>query len=219
MAGFDLSVTDKLLTTTRAVRKRLDLSRPVPDQVIRDCLELTLQAPTGSNKQGWRWIVVTDAAKRAALADIYREGAGTYLTESQKKAEAAGKAQDGRVYSSAQYLADNLQDAPVHVIPCIRVDHLPPNPPQRVWAGLMGSIMPAVWSFQLALRSRGLGSTLTTLHLSNGEKAADLLGIPEGIMQVGLLPVAYTIGDDFKPAKRPPLVDVLHWNTWDGEQA
>lgn len=219
MARFDLSVTDKLLTTTRAVRKRLDLSRPVPDQVIRDCLELTLQAPTGSNKQGWRWIVVTDAAKRAALADIYREGAGTYLTESQKKAEAAGKAQDGRVYSSAQYLADNLQDAPVHVIPCIRVDHLPPNPPQRVWAGLMGSIMPAVWSFQLALRSRGLGSTLTTLHLSNGEKAADLLGIPEGIMQVGLLPVAYTIGDDFKPAKRPPLDDVLHWNTWDGEQA
>lgn len=219
MAGFDLSVTDKLLTTTRAVRKRLDLGRPVPDQIIRDCLELTLQAPTGSNKQGWRWIVVTDAAKRAALADIYREGAGTYLTESQKKAEAAGKAQDGRVYSSAQYLADNLQDAPVHVIPCIRVDHLPPNPPQRVWAGLMGSIMPAVWSFQLALRSRGLGSTLTTLHLSNGEKAADLLGIPEGIMQVGLLPVAYTIGDDFKPAKRPPLDDVLHWNTWDGEQA
>ena len=219
MAGFDLSVTDKLLTTTRAVRKRLDLSRPVPDQIIRDCLELTLQAPTGSNKQGWRWIVVTDAAKRAALADIYREGAGTYLTESQKKAEAAGKVQDGRVYSSAQYLADNLQDAPVHVIPCIRVDHLPPNPPQRVWAGLMGSIMPAVWSFQLALRSRGLGSTLTTLHLSNGEKAAELLGIPEGIMQVGLLPVAYTIGDDFKPAKRPPLDDVLHWNTWDGEQA
>jgi nitroreductase len=219
MAGFDLSVTDKLLTTTRAVRKRLDLSRPVPDQIIRDCLELTLQAPTGSNKQGWRWMVVTDPAKRAALADIYREGAGTYLTESQKKAEAAGKAQDGRVYSSAQYLADNLQDAPVHVIPCIRVDHLPPNPPQRVWAGLMGSIMPAVWSFQLALRSRGLGSTLTTLHLSNGEKAADLLGIPEGIMQVGLLPVAYTIGDDFKPAKRPPLDHVLHWNIWDGEQA
>ena len=217
MAGFDLSVTDKLLTTTRAVRKRLDLSRPVPDQIIRDCLELTLQAPTGSNKQGWRWIAVTDAAKRAALADIYREGAGTYLTESQKKAESAGKAQDGRVYSSAQYLADNLQDVPVHVIPCIRVDHLPPNPPQRVWAGLMGSIMPAVWSFQLALRSRGLGSTLTTLHLSNGEKAAELLGIPEGIMQVGLLPVAYTIGDDFKPAKRPPLDDVLHWNTWDSE--
>lgn len=217
MAGFDLSVTDKLLTTTRAVRKRLDLSRPVPDQIIRDCLELTLQAPTGSNKQGWRWMVVTDPAKRAALADIYRSGAGTYLTESQKKAEAAGKAQDGRVYSSAQYLADNLQDAPVHVIPCIRVDHLPPNPPQRVWAGLMGSIMPAVWSFQLALRSRGLGSTLTTLHLSNGDKAADLLGIPEGIMQVGLLPVAYTIGDDFKPAKRPPLDHVLHWNIWDGE--
>jgi nitroreductase len=215
MSGFDLSVTNALLTTTRAVRKRLDFTRPVPDQVIRDCLELTLQAPTGSNKQGWRWMVVTDVDKRKALADIYRAGAGTYLQDSEKKAVAAGQAQDSRVYSSAQYLADHLQDAPVHVIPCIRVDHLPPNPPNRVWAGLMGSIMPAVWSFQLALRSRGLGSTLTTLHLQKEAEAAKILGIPDGIMQVGLLPVAYTIGDTFKPAKRPPLDEVLHWNDWD----
>ncbi len=215
MSVYDLATTDALLSTTRAVRKRLDLKKPVPDQVIRDCLELTLQAPTGSNRQGWRWIVVTDAAKRAALADIYRRGAGAYLKESGEQAKAEGRVQDSRVYDSAQYLADHMHEVPVHVIPCIRVDHLPANPPHRVWAGVMGSIMPAVWSFQLALRARGLGSALTTLHLAHQDEAQALLGIPDGLMQVGLLPVAYTIGTEFKPAKRPPLDAVVHWNQWD----
>jgi nitroreductase len=218
MSVYDLAITDALLSTTRAVRKRLDLKKPVPDQVIRDCLELTLQAPTGSNRQGWRWVVVTDADKRAALADLYRKGVGTYLKESGEQAKAEGRAQDSRVYDSAQYLADHLHEVPVHVIPCIRADHLPENPPRRVWPGLMGSIMPAVWSFQLALRARGLGSALTTLHLAYEKEAAALLDIPDGIMQVGLLPVAYTIGTEFKPVKRPPLDTVLHWNQWDGSK-
>lgn len=218
MSVYDLSVTDALLSTTRAVRKRLDLQKPVPEAVIRECLELTLQAPTGSNRQGWRWVVVTDAEKRRALADIYRRGAGSYLRDSRVKAEQQNRAQDSRVYDSADYLAEHLQEVPVHMIPCIRVDHLPAEPPRRVWAGLMGSIMPAVWSFQLALRARGLGSCLTTLHLQNEAEAAKLLGIPEGIMQVGLLPVAYTIGTEFKPAKRPPLDEVLHWNQWDADR-
>jgi len=218
MSVYDLAITDALLSTTRAVRKRLDLKKPVPEQVIRDCLELTLQAPTGSNRQGWRWVVVTDADKRAALADIYRRGAGAYLKESAEQAKAEGRGQDGRVYDSAQYLADHLHEVPVHVLPCIRAGHLPENPPRRVWPGLMGSIMPAVWSFQLALRARGLGSALTTLHLAHEDEAAALLGIPDGIMQVGLLPVAYTIGTDFKPVKRPPLDTVLHWNQWDASK-
>jgi nitroreductase len=217
MTVFDLETTDALLSTTRAVRKRLDFDRAVPDRIIRECLELTLQAPTGSNRQGWRWIVVTDADKRKALADLYRQGAGDYLKGGEEQSVAAGKQQDARVFNSAQYLAERLQDAPVHVIPCIRVDHMPDNPPRRMWAGTMGSIMPAVWSFQLALRSRGLGSVLTTLHLGKEQEAADLLGIPDGIMQVGLLPVAYTVGTDFKPAKRPPLTDILHWDEWDAE--
>lgn len=215
MSLFNLAETDRLLSTTRAVRKRLDMKKPVPDSVLRECLELTLQAPTGSNKQGWRWIVVKDAGKRAALADLYRAGAGDYLKEGEKQAKASGEAQNSRVFSSADYLAEHLQDVPVHVIPCIRVDHLPADPPRRVWPGVMGSIMPAVWSFQLALRSRGLGSSLTTLHLSKEKEAAELLGIPDGIMQCGLLPVAYTKGTDFKPAKRPPLDEVLHWDGWD----
>ena len=214
MAVYDLSITDGLLSTTRAVRKRLDFERPVSNDIIRACLELALQAPTGANRQGWRWIVITDCDKRNAMGEIYRRGAGTYLEDGQRNADTTGAAQDSRVFSSAQYLAANIQKAPVHVIPCIAVDQLPVDPPRHVWPGLMGSILPAVWSFQLALRARGLGSTFTTLHLRRADEAAELLGIPAYIMQVGLVPVAYTIGTDFKPAHRPPLEDVTHWEQW-----
>lgn len=214
MALFDLSQTDGLLTTTRAVRKRLDLDRPVPREVIRECLELAIQAPSGSNRQGWRWLVVSDVEKRRALAELYRQGAGSYLEDAHREATARGDAQNSRVFDSARYLAEHLQDVPVHVIPCIRDDHLTADPPRHVWPGLMGSILPAVWSFQLALRSRGLGSVLTTLHLAHAEEAKALLGIPDGIMQVALLPVAYTLGTEFKPAKRQPLDEILHWDTW-----
>lgn len=214
MNVYDLSVTDALLSTTRAVRKRLDFDKPVPRQIIVDCLNLALQAPTGSNRQGWRWIVVTDADTRMALADLYRKGVGSYLDDAYREATARGAAQDSRVFDSARYLAERLQDAPVHVIPCILADHIPADAPPRAWGGLMGSIFPAMWSFQLALRARGLGSVLTTLHLKYEDEAAALLGIPDDIVQAGLLPVAYTIGTDFKPAKRRPLEEIVHWEKW-----
>ena len=211
---FDLAVTDALLSTTRAVRKRLDVDRPVPRDVLRECLQLSLQAPTGGNRQGWSWVVVEDAGKRQALAELYRKGAGSYLEQMGAAAEASGDAQTLRVLASAQFLVDHIQDAPVHVIPCIDVSHLPDNPPRRVWPGVMGSIFPAVWSSQLALRARGLGSTLTTFHLNCEAEAAQLLGMPDTVMQVGLLPVAYTKGTDFKPAKRENLDEVTHWDQW-----
>lgn len=212
MAPFDLETTDRLLATTRAVRKRLDLTRPVDRDVILECLELAMQAPTGSNRQGWRFIVVTDAATRASLAEIYRKGAMGYLNAAYERASGAGDDQTERVFSSTLYLAEHFQDVPVHVIPCIRAT--PPTNP-TAWASLMGSIFPAVWSFQLALRSRGLGSTLTTLHLRHADESAALLGIPDGVMQVALLPVAYTLGTDFKPAARPPVETITHWDHWD----
>ncbi len=214
MSVFDLSVTDALLSTTRAVRKRLDLARPVPSEIIRECLELSLQAPSGSNRQGWRWIVVTDADKRRELAELYRKGAGDYLEDGYQEAKAAGAAQDIRVYESARYLSDRLDEVPVHVIPCIHMHADPADNPELWWPSLMGSILPAVWSFQLALRARGLGSTFTTLHLNCAEETAALLGIPDDVKQAGLLPVAYTLGTNFKPAERRPLDDVLHWNGW-----
>ena len=184
MSVFDLAVTDALLSTTRSVRKRLDLERPVPSEIIRECLELSMQAPSGSNVQGWRWIVVTDGDTRRALADIYRKGTDTYLEDGYRAAKAAGAAQDVRVYDSARYLYDRLDEVPVHVIPCIKVRDELIDKPEIYWPSLMGSILPTVWSFQLALRARGLGSTYTTLHLNCADEAAALLGIPDDIIPV-----------------------------------
>lgn len=207
-AGFDLETTDRLLSTTRAVRKRLDLDRPVEPEVITECLRLATQAPTGSNAQGWRWLVVTDADKRAALARLYEEGGRDYLAAGAATAEG----QQARVLDSALHLVDILARVPVHVIPCIRgrVE----GQPQATLAGFYGSILPAVWSFQLALRARGLGSAWTSLHLAKEREAAELLGIPEDVTQVALIPVAYTVGTDFKPAVRRPVEEVTYWDTW-----
>lgn len=210
---FDLATTDALLSTTRAVRKRLDLDRAVPREVINECLELAVQAPTASNSQSWRWIVVDDPAKRLALAEIYRKGALPYLASPLKASNEADPGQGERVRDSAQWLAENLEKVPVHVIPC--VEGCPPaGAPAMISAGVFGSIFPAVWSFQLALRARGLGSALTTLHLLHEQEAADLLGLPDNVMQVALLPVGYTKGTDFKPAVRPPVSGITHWNGW-----
>jgi nitroreductase len=210
---FDIAMTDELLATTRAVRKRLDLDRPVPRDVILECLELAVQAPTGSNTQGWRWLVIDDAAQRAALATLYRKAASIYLNQANDAAQARGDRQTERVYDSAMWLMDNLEKVPVHLIPCIE-GRPPANAPAAMLAGLYGSIFPAVWSFQLALRARGLGSALTTLHLVHEQEAAALLGLPDNILQVALLPVAYTRGTDFKRAARPPVSNITHWNRW-----
>jgi nitroreductase len=205
----DTDVTDYLLSTTRAVRRRLDLERPVPREVILDCLRLAQQAPTGSNSQTWRWLIVTDEAKRAALAEIYRDASAEYFTASRGEVDD----QTARVRDSALYLRDNLHRVPVHAIPLIkgRVERVS----TEQLAGFFGSILPSAWSFLLALRSRGLGSSWTTLHLLQAQRAAELLGIPEGYTQVALLPVAYTIGEDFKPAKRPPVEEIVHWDGWE----
>ncbi len=210
---FDVHMTDELLATTRAVRKRLDLSRDVPRPVIEECLELAVQAPTGSNSQTWRWVVVDDAEKRKALAEMYKRNADAYLTAAGAEADKRGDKQTKRVFSSAVYLAEHLHEVPVHVIPCVE-GRPPKDTPLPMLAGLYGSIFPAVWSFQLALRARGLGSALTTLHLGAEKEAAELLDLPDNVMQVALLPVAYTVGTHFKRAKRPPIASVTHWNGW-----
>jgi nitroreductase len=205
----DTAQADLLLSTTRAVRRRLDLDRPVEPEIILECLRLAVQSPTGGNRQGWRFVVVTDADKRAALAKIYSDLGSDYLRTAY---ETADEAQTKRVYGSAVYLADILHRVPVHVVACSegRVD----GAANVVSASFYGSILPAVWSFMLALRSRGLGSVWTTLHLREETEAAKLLGIPDNYSQVALIPVAYTVGRDFKPAQRPPVEEVTYWNGW-----
>ena len=207
---FDLAQTDALLSTTRAVRKRLDLEREVPDDVLLECLQLAVQAPTGSNQQGWRWMVIRDAEKKQALADLYNEAGGEYLAAAAEQADQAS--QQGRVIDSANFLAQNMGKVPVLLIPLI-IGRLPDNSSNAA-AGLMGSIMPAMWSFQLALRSRGLGSCLTTLHLAKEQEAAEILGIPDHMTQAGLIPVAYTKGTDFKPAKRADVAEITYLDTY-----
>ena len=205
---FDLAQTDALLSTTRAVRKRLDFDKPVPDEVLLECLRLAVQAPTGSNRQGWRWMIVRDEAKKAALADIYNRAGGEYLKTAAASAEAG--TQTGRVMNSATFLAENLGRVPVMVIPLII--GRPADVSQA--AGFFGSIIPAMWSFQLALRSRGLGSCYTTIHLGLEKEAAELLGIPDHMSQAGLLPVGYTLGTDFKPAARGPIEEITYLDTY-----
>ena len=214
----NLAVLDHLLTTTRSVRKRLDLTRPVERAVIEQCLEIAGQAPSGSNRQGWHFVVVTDGEKKQFIAERYRKAwygynatrsaaTGPDLTAEEKQLQ--------RVISSAQYLADHLQDVPVLVIPCI--EGRPEDAAPASQAGLYGSILPAAWSLMLALRARGLGSAWTTLHLQSEREIAELLGIPDEISQAALLPVAYFKGDDFRPAKRKLMRDRTYWDSWQTE--
>jgi nitroreductase len=205
----DISSVDELLTTTRSVRKRRDLTRPVDREVILVCVRLAMQAPTASNAQDWRWVIVTDADKRAAIAEIYRSIGAEYLAQA---ASTASDAQTRRVYESAFGLTETLAQVPVHVIPCLTSRFDGTN--QLVAASAWASIIPAGWSFLLALRSRGLGSAWTTMHLARERGVGDLLGIPDTVTQAALFPVAYTIGTDFRPASRPPAESITFWNSW-----
>lgn len=207
---------DEVLRTTRSVRKRLDFEKPVSRELLMECLELALQAPTGSNSQGWQWVFVEDPEKKKAIGDVYLANARDYLSAPARRydeGDTRGE-QMGRVRDSARYLAEHMHEAPVLLIPCIEGrESESPLGGVSFWA----SLFPAVWSYCLALRSRGLGSCWTTLHLlGDGERqVADVLGIPFAeYSQGGLFPIAYTKGTDFRPAKRLPAESLTHWNTW-----
>ena len=216
---------DELLTTTRSVRRRLDLERSVPLELLTECVEIALQAPTGGNSQSGHFLLVTEVDKRAALADLYRKSwagyrkaTGSIYDRHAREPDGPRKEQMGRVVASADLLVENLHRVPVHVIPCIeaRVGVQPPGPYQNiVMASTYGSILPAAWSFMLAARARGLGTAWTTAHLGFEREAAELLGIPyERITQVALLPTAWFTGAAFRPSLRRPLQEVLHVDRW-----
>src|SRR5918993_229538 len=202
-SGMLLDLTpDELLATTRSVRRRLDLNRPVEREVLEECLRLAQQAPTASYAQNWHFVVVTDPQRRAALGGLWRSVAGPYVER--RAAAAATDQRVARISDAVGYLAERIHQVPVHVIPCVegRTDHAP----VVVQASRWGSIIPAAWSFMLAARARGLGTVWTTFHLRYEREAAELLGIPfETVMQAALIPVAYSIGTDFRPAARHPL--------------
>jgi nitroreductase len=204
---------DEVLSTTRAVRRRLDLERPVPREVLEDCLRLAQQAPAASYQENWHFVVVTDPDKRAGLAELWRMSGERYLSARRPDPSLDLPADMQRLLGSVWHLMDHLGDVPVHVIPCIegRTD----GKSIAAQASRWGTIVPAVWSFMLAARTRGLGTCWTTFHLAYEEEAAELLGIPyESVMQAALIPVAYTLGTEFRPARRKPLDEIVHWDGW-----
>jgi nitroreductase len=210
---FDLAQTDHLLTTTRAVRKRLDLDRPVPRELILDCIRIAVQAPVGGNVQMWRWLVIDEPELKRELAELYRRSYEPYMAAQRAAVASSDRTDVQAIMSSSDHLATVMQDVPALVIPC-HIGRVEPGAPNVAVAGMYGSILPAVWSFMLAARSRGLGTAWTTLHLTYEQQAAELLGIPANVTQVALTPVAFSTGDDFKPGHRLPAERVTYFNHW-----
>ena len=209
---FDLASVDYILQTTRSVRKRLDLSRPVDRDTVIECIDIALQAPTGSNRQGWKWLILTDADKKAKIGHYYKQSFDAYAQRRSSGPGTQDAADRQKLVDSATYLSNHMGEVPMMIFPCIhgRVD----DPSPSAQAGFYGSILPAAWSLMLALRARGIGAAWTTLHLAYEKECNEILGIPDDVTVSALLPVAYFTGDTFQKAKRLPVQELTYWETW-----
>jgi nitroreductase len=209
--GIDSLVTDELLTTTRSVRRRLELDRGVPRALVEECIDIAMQAPMGGNVVRCRWMVVDDPDVRVTIADLYRSAYQGYRASAVERSAVAG-VDNSRIFASADYLAEVLERVPVHLIPCHVAQ--PTGTDEYAMSTFYGSVMPAMWSLMLALRSRGLGSSLTTLHLQQSAEIRSLLGIPDAVTQLALIPIGWYTGSGFRPVKRTPAEYVTYWNHW-----
>lgn len=208
--GFDLDEVDRLLTTTKQVRKRLDLARPVPHEALLECIDLASHAPMGGNLERNRWMIIDDADTKAKIAEYFAAVGRPYLAGN---AEVRGDDRSQKVIDSATFLVDHLHEVPALVL-AMRLDRVPDGSSTGAYAGYYGSVLPGVWSFQLAARARGIGSAWTTFHLEHEAEVAELLGIPPSVTQVCLLAVGYYTGDSFTPAPRRPVTEVTYLNSW-----
>lgn len=204
--NLDSSRVDEVLATTRAVRRRLDLERPVDNQLLLDCIDLAEQAPTGGNLGSRRWLIVRDPAVKAQLGELYRESALPFMSAAAEKLRGTGHPQE-RVMASAVHLAEHLSEVPAIVIPTIIGRHDGGTRP-----GLFDSVIQAAWSFCLALRARGLGTTWVTAALQDEAKVKEILGIPEHMTEIVLFPVAYTKGTEFRRAPRRPAREITYFD-------
>ena len=212
MANSPVESLDYFLTTTKQVRRRLDLTRQVPTDVVLECIDLASRAPIGGNLERNRWLLIDDAEKRLALADLYSRFGRGYLEAGQKQIESMGNDPTAtRVVESSMYLLEHLHEVPLMIIP-IKLDR--PGTTTFEQATYWGSVTPGVWSLQLALRARGIGSAWTTLHLQHEADAAELLGLPASVTQIALLPTAYFTGDGFHPARRRSAQEITYYNRW-----
>ena len=209
MPDIDLANADLLLKTTKQVRKRLDLSRPVPRELLLECIDVASHAPMGGNLERNRWMIIDDQATKEAIAPLYQSIGRPYLAMNGEGASG----RQARVVDSATFLVDHIADVPAWVL-AMRLDRLPEGAANVEVAGYHGSVAPGVWSFQLAARARGLGSAWTTFHLAHEEQVAEILGIPATVTQIALLPVAFYTGDSFSPAPRRPAAEITFANQW-----
>lgn len=218
---------DEVLTTTRSVRRKLDFDRPVERDVIAECLTLAQQATMGSNQEDWRFVAVTAAEQKARIAELYRD-VWTQTVEAplrERRPDTVARLDPGvrsssreqarqeRILASVKYLVDNLERVPVLVFAC-SAKPVPAAPLGDRASGYYGSIIPITWSFQLALRSRGLGSVLATAIAFHADRVAEILELPDGTHPIAMLPVAYTKTLDFKRAPRLPVDRILRWDRW-----
>lgn len=208
--GFDLDQTDLLLTTTKQVRKRLDLDRPVPHEELLECIDIASHAPMGGNLERNRWMIIDDADTKAKISEYFGAVGRPYL---QANTEVRSDDRSTKVIDSAMFLVEHLHEVPALVL-SMRLDRVPDGSSTGAYAGYYGSVLPGVWSFQLAARSRGIGSAWTTFHLEHEVEVAELLGIPTSVTQVCLLAVGYYTGDSFTPAPRRPASEVTYLNRW-----
>ncbi len=222
---FPLDQIDRLLTTTKAVRRRLDLERPVDRETVVECIRLASYSPNASNAQEWHWIIVDDPEQRALVGEQYRKCTVDVVSKMLAAKEAAGDEAGAKISRSIIYLAEHMAEVPVLVIPCYDVEAGsrrygrligPDRPTWTMEPGMYASVYPAVWSFLLAVRSRGLGSVLTTAHQEDEPAMAEILGIPDTWYQAALLPVAHVTGGDFVPSQRAPVEDTIVWNRYEG---
>lgn len=209
MTDFDLAEIDRLLKTTKQVRKRMDLTKPVPRELLLECIDIASHAPMGGNRERNRWLVVDDPELKAVIAEKYQAVGRPYLAANEGDLDE----RQSRVVDSAAYLVNHIADVPAMVIP-MRLDRLPDNAPNFAVAGYHGSVSPGIWSFQLAARARGLGSAWTTFHLVHEQEIAGLLGIPETVTQIAMLPVGFYTGTSFSPAPRRPAREITYFNSW-----
>ena len=210
ITGFDLEQTDRLLKTTKQVRKRLDLTRAVPYEELLECIDVASHAPMGGNLERNRWMIIDDADTKAKISEYFGAVGRPYLA---MNSSAPADGRTGKVIDSATFLVDHLHEVPALVL-AMRLDRVPEGSSTGAYAGYWGSVLPGVWSFQLAARSRGIGSAWTTFHLEHEAEVAELLGIPSSVTQVCLLAVGYYTGDSFTPAPRRPASEVTYLNRW-----
>jgi nitroreductase len=208
----DIESVDLVLRTTRSVRRRLDFERPVEPELIEACIDIATQAPTGLNRENWRFLVVTDPEKKRGVADLYRRAFDGMAERWAELGETLDLPEPPPERPAYRALAERLHELPVLILVCAIGEPAHDDPALEV--AFYGSIFPAAWSLMLALRARGLGSTWTTLHLRERDATAELLGIPDGVTQTVLLPVAYTKDANLKPARRQPAAEVVFWNEW-----